>query len=67
MDINRFIKTHFNSPIQILVLKVAIELLIFKYHNILALKLGFFNTENINFLVNKNNNAMKYPLRQPPH
>lgn len=41
MDINRFIKTHFNSPIQILVLKVAIELLIFKYHNILALKLGF--------------------------
>lgn len=65
MDINRFIKTHFNSPIQILVLKVAIELLIFKYHNILSLKL--FNTENINFLVNKNNNAMKYPLRQPPH
>lgn len=64
MDINRFIKTHFNSPIQILVLKVAIELLIFKYHNILT---GFFNTENINFLVNKNNNAMKYPLRQPPH
>lgn len=41
MDINRFIKTHFNSPIQILVLKVVIELLIFKYHNILSLKLGF--------------------------